>query len=139
MSGHDIIVVGASAGGVALANWYVIYHQICQRRSSSSCTFQLTARVFCPFKPLRTEAPGRPQAEHAQEGEEIARADLRGTTKSAPTGQKTVTSVWGAVPKKTAIDLLSIPCFARQHGYMGDVVGVVLSGTLDDGTAGLAA
>jgi len=34
---------------------------------------------------------------------------------------KTVTSVWGAVPKKTAIDL-SIPCFARQHGYMGDTL-----------------
>jgi len=44
---------------------------------------------------------------------------------------------FGARSQKTAIDLLSIPCFARQHGYMGDIVGVVL--VLDDGTAGLAA
>lgn len=138
MAGHDIIVIGASAGGVEAVS-----------AVARALPADLPAAVFVVvhFPPYaRSLLPeilsraGALPAAHAQDGETIR----HGRIYVAPPGRHLLIEDGvvrlvrgprenGAIP---AVDPL-FRSAARWHGAR--VVGVVLSGNLDDGTAGLVA
>src|SRR5471030_1262436 len=138
MAGHDIIVIGASSGGVEVLTTLV-----------RSLPVDLPAAVFIVLH-VRPDAPsllpsilsrvGRLPAAHAVDGEPIR----TGRIYVAPPGRqlylnKRRVSVEPGPREnmhRPAID----PLFrtAAQH-YGTRVIGVILSGALDDGTAGLQA
>ena len=138
MPGHDIIVIGASSGGVEVLTTIV-----------SRLPADLPAAIFIVLH-VRPDAPsllpailnrvGALPAAHAVDGEAIR----TGRIYVAPPGRqlyldkRRVTVEPGPRENmhRPAID----PLFrtAAQH-YGTRVIGVVLSGALDDGTAGLQA
>lgn len=138
MAGHDIIVIGASAGGVEAVSTVV-----------GGLPADLPAAVFVvvhfpesarSLLPQILERAGALPALHAVDGESIR----PGRVYVAPPGRhllihdSTVRLVRG--PRENGAIPAVDPLFrsaARWHG--GRVVGVVLSGNLDDGTAGLIA
>lgn len=147
MSGHDIIVVGASAGGVELlcqlvrdlpqdipAAIFIVLHV------PAHGTSFLPSILNRSIEKQHKTAITRLQAVHPQDGEVIE----RGKIYVAPSDRHLVIKD-GAVylamgPKENSHRPAIDPLFrtaARAYGQR--VVGVVLSGLLDDGTAGLAA
>jgi two-component system, chemotaxis family, protein-glutamate methylesterase/glutaminase len=138
MPGHDIIVIGASAGGVEAL-----------RELARGLPSNLPAAVFIvlhvpPASPsllpriLNNSGPLR--ARHATNGEAIE----RGRIYVAPPDhhllveRDRVRVVRG--PKENRARPAADPLFrSAAHAYGTRVVGVILSGALDDGTAGLAA
>lgn len=138
MPGHDIIVIGTSAGGVEAL-----------MKLAAALPAELDAAVFVvihipPYStsalPRILDRCGPLPAEHARAGERIQRGRiyiappdrhllLRGHRIELSRGP----SENGTRP---AVD----PLFRSAATYYGPrVIGVVLSGTLDDGTAGLLA
>ncbi|WP_250122784.1 chemotaxis protein CheB [Chroococcidiopsis sp. CCMEE 29] len=145
MPGHDIIVVGASAGGVEVlsqlvrdlpanlpAALFVVLHIPAQSPSVLPSILNRAIRKRQPNSPL--------QALHPKDGEAIA----HGRIYVAPPDQHLLIKD-GHIhlargPKENGLRPAVDPLFrtaARIYGQR--VIGVVLSGTLDDGTAGLAA
>lgn len=138
MPGHDIIVMGASAGGVEA-----------MRAVAADLPADLAAAVFVvvhfpPWSrsvlPQILERAGPLPAAHATDGEAIR----PGRIYVAPPGRHllihdgTVRLVAG--PRENGAIPAVDPLFrsaARWHGSR--VIGVVMSGNLDDGTAGLVA
>jgi len=145
MPGHDIIVVGASAGGVEVltqlvrdlpaslpAAVFVVLHIPAQSPSVLPSILNRAIRKRQPNSPL--------QALHPNDGEAI----VHGRIYVAPPDRHLLIKD-GHIhlargPKENghrpAVDTL-FRTAARIYGQR--VIGVVLSGTLDDGTAGLAA
>jgi len=138
LPGHDIIVVGASAGGVEALT------QLARR-----LPVDLPAAVFVvlhipaqgpSYLPDLLSRAGPLPAAHPEDGEPIK----RGRIYVAPPDNRlliedsSVRVVRGPMEKRyrPAVDPL-FRSAAREHGPR--VVGVVLSGALDDGTAGLLA
>src|SRR5262245_2421962 len=137
MPGHDIIVIGASAGGVEAL-----------QELARGLPSNLPAAVFIVLhipsagpsllpKILNTSGPLR--ARHAVNGESIE----RGRIYVAPPDHHLLVErermrvVRG--PKENRARPAADPLFrSAAHAYGTRVVGVVLSGLLDDGTAGLA-
>jgi two-component system chemotaxis response regulator CheB len=138
MAGHDIIVIGASAGGVEALKQLV-----------TALPADLRAAVFVvihipPFAtsamPAILRRAGHLQAAHAQENQLIE----MGRIYIAPPDHHLLLK-YGYVNlsrgptengSRPAID----PLFrTAARAYDSRVIGVVLSGTLDDGTAGLLA
>jgi two-component system chemotaxis response regulator CheB len=138
MPGHDIVVIGASAGGVEAlttlvsglpsdlpASLFVVLHVPNEGTS-------VLPRILSRKGPLR--------ASHAVDGEEIRQGHIY----VAPTDSHLLIKQ-GYIrltrgPKENGHRPAVDPLFrtaARTYGSR--VVGVVLSGTLDDGTAGLIA
>ncbi len=137
LSGHDIVVIGASAGGVEalgeivaelpgdlVASIFVVLH------IPPSGTSVLPAILM-----RRGELP----ASHAVDGEEIGHGHIY----IAPPDHhlflqsESVRVVRG--PKENGYRPAIDPLFrSAAHSFGPRVVGVVLSGALDDGTAGLA-
>jgi two-component system, chemotaxis family, protein-glutamate methylesterase/glutaminase len=138
MPGHDIIVIGASAGGVEAL-----------QQLTRGLPANIPAAIFIvlhipPASPsllpniLNKSGPLR--ARHAINGETIE----RGKIYIAPPDHHLLVErermrvVRG--PKENRARPAVDPLFrSAAHAYGTRVVGVVLSGTLDDGTAGLAA
>lgn len=145
MIGHDIIVVGASAGGVEVlcqlvrdlppdlpAAIFIVLHISPQGTS-------VLPQILNRSRQKRYKDSSFPAA-HAQDGEEI----VQGRIYVAPPdhhllikeGYVRVTRGPKENSHRPAVDPL-FRTAARIYGWR--VVGVVLSGTLDDGTAGLVA
>jgi two-component system chemotaxis response regulator CheB len=138
MPGHDIIVVGASAGGVEVL-----------RELAGGLPSNLPAAVFIVLHipsagpsllPSILNKSGPLRAHHAINGEAIE----RGRIYVAPPDhhllveRDRVRVVRG--PKENRARPAADPLFrSAAYSYGTRVVGVVLSGALDDGTAGLAA
>ena len=136
MPGHDIIVVGASAGGVEALSQLV-----------TDLPADLPAAVFVvthispygkSFLPDILSRKGALRAAHAQDGEAIA----NGRIYIAPPDYHLLIKrgyirlVKG--PKENSCRPAVDPLFrTAAKAYGRRVIGVILSGTLDDGTAGL--
>jgi two-component system chemotaxis response regulator CheB len=138
MPGHDIIVIGASAGGVEAL-----------RELARGLPSNLPAAVFIVLHvpsagpsllPRILNQSGPLRASHAINGEAIE----RGRIYIAPPDHHLLLER-GRVrvargPKENRARPAADPLFrSAAHAYGTRVVGVVLSGSLDDGTAGLAA
>lgn len=138
MSGHDIIVVGASAGGVEALRGIV-----------AGLPADLPASVFCVIHvapsgphllPAILTAAGRLPAKYAEDKEEI----VSGRIYVAPPDHHMLVR-WGVMgvnrgPRENwhrpAVD----PLFrSAAVAYGPRVIGVILTGNLDDGTRGLSA
>ena len=145
MVGHDIIVVGASAGGV---------DALCQLLGDLSPDLPVAVFVVLHISPEGTSVlpnilnrcrqkryqDGSLRAAHAKDGEAIE----HGRIYVAPPNQHLLLKD-GYIrlargPKENSHRPAVDPLFRTAAQVYGRrVVGVVLSGTLDDGTAGLAA
>lgn len=138
MAEHDVIVVGASSGGVQALT-----------EIASGLQPDLSAAVFVvlhvpPDAPSQLPAilnrAGPLPAAHAVDGEPIR----RGRIYVAPPGLQTYVEK-GRIrvrrgPRENAHRPAIDPLFrTAAHHYGKRVIGVVLSGALDDGAAGLAA
>jgi two-component system chemotaxis response regulator CheB len=138
MAGHDIIVIGASAGGVEAL-----------RELARGLPPDLPAAVFVVLhvppsgqsilpKILSNSGPLR--AHHAINGEaiEYGRIYIAPPDYHMLVERERVRVVRG--PRENRARPAADPLFrSAAHAYGTRVVGVVLSGALDDGTAGLAA
>lgn len=138
MPGHDIIVIGASAGGVETVSTLV-----------RNLPPDLPAAIFVAihFPPHRISAlpqilnrAGTIAATHPQDGEAIQ----PGCIYVAPSDQHLLIEDsrvrLSRGPKENGFRPAIDPLFrTAARAYPGRVIGVILSGTLDDGAAGLAA
>lgn len=136
MPGHDIVVVGASAGGVEAltelfsrippdfpASIFVVLHVPAGSRS-------LLPRILRRFGPLPVV--------HASDGEPIARACIYVAPPDRHLLVKRGHVRLGRGPRENSSRPAVDPLFRTAAlAYGPRVVGVVLTGTLDDGTAGL--
>jgi two-component system chemotaxis response regulator CheB len=137
-SGHDIVVVGASAGGVEALRTIV-----------SELPADLPAAIFVVLHipPIATsvlpailQRAGELEAAHAEDGAEIE----RGRIHIAPPDHHLLIQP-GFIrvnrgPKENGYRPAIDPMFRTAAATYGSrVIGVVLSGVLDDGSAGLAA
>ncbi len=138
MAGHDIIVIGASSGGIESLTEIV-----------SGLPQDLDATLFVVLHvPAHSESllpqiltrAGNMRAEHARDNEPIQ----KGRIYVAPPdfhlllNDGTIRIVRG--PKEANVRPAIDPTFrSAARSYGSRVIGVVLSGALDDGTAGLAA
>lgn len=138
MSGHDIVVVGASAGGVEAART-VVSHLPEDLPAAVLLVLHVPA-VATSVLPSILERAGDLPAVHAEDGMEIG----RGRIYVAPPDHHLFVQPGflrvnrGAKENgyRPAID----PMFrTAAMTYGSRVVGVILSGVLDDGSAGLAA
>src|SRR5262245_19532724 len=138
MAEHDVVVIGASSGGVQALT-----------RIAEALPEDLAAAVFVvlhvpadspSFLPTILNRVGRLPAAHAVDGERIR----RGRIYIAPPGLQTYLEP-GRIrvrrgPKENSHRPAIDPLFrTAAHHYGARVVGVVLSGALDDGSAGLLA
>jgi two-component system, chemotaxis family, protein-glutamate methylesterase/glutaminase len=136
MLGHDIIVVGASAGGVEVLSQLV-----------ASLPENLPAAIFIvihlsgtskSFLPEILNRKGKMHAAHARDGEAIVpgRIYVAQPNYHLLVKRGYIRLVQG--PKENGTRPAIDPLFrTAAKAYDRRVVGVVLSGTLDDGTAGL--
>jgi two-component system, chemotaxis family, protein-glutamate methylesterase/glutaminase len=137
-TGHDIVVVGASAGGVEALRAIV-----------SRLPGDLPAAVFVVLHvpaiatsvlPAILQRAGELPADHAEDGAELE----RGRIYIAPPDHHLLIQPGfmrvNRGPKENGYRPAVDPMFRTAASTYGSrVVGVILSGVLDDGTAGLAA
>ena len=138
MPGHDIVVIGASAGGVEALSELV-------RHLPSGLPAALFVVMHFPAEavsvlPRILERQGSLPVVHPRDGERIAHGHIYVAPPDHHLLVKrgTVRVVRG--PKENRHRPAIDPLFrTAARAYAGRVIGVVLSGTLDDGTAGLSA
>jgi len=138
MPGHDIIVVGASAGGIEALS-QLVHNLPADLPAAIFVTIHFPAHATSVLPRILTRA-GMLSATHAQDQQEIqnghiyvAPPDFHLLVKQ---GHVRLTRGPKENSHRPAID----PLFrTAAQAYGRRVIGVVLSGTLDDGTAGLMA
>jgi two-component system chemotaxis response regulator CheB len=136
MPGHDIIVVGASAGGVEALSQLVA--DLPQELSAAIFVVIHISAHSKSFLPQILSCKGILPAAHAVDGEVIQ----NGRIYIAPPDYHLLVKP-GYVrltkgPKENSFRPAIDPLFrTAAKAYRKRVVGVILSGTLDDGTAGL--
>jgi two-component system chemotaxis response regulator CheB len=138
MAHHDVIVIGASSGGVEALS-----------KVLSSLPAELAAAVFVvlhvnpdapSYLPAILNRAGRLPAAHAVDQEPIR----RGRVYVAPPGMQTYVHRGRIAVRRGPIENLHRPAIdplfrTAAHHYGPRVIAIVLSGALDDGAAGLAA
>lgn len=138
MPGHDIIVVGASAGGVE-ALTALARDLPADLPAAVFLVLHLPTDATSALPQILNRRDGR-RAAHARDGEAIEHGRIYvappDTHLLVKRGCVRVTRGPRENGHRPAVD----PLFrTAAHAYGERVVGVVLSGSLDDGTAGLAA
>ncbi len=137
MASHDIVVIGASAGGVEAISGLVATLPRDLRAAVFVVLHVSRARSVLPEILTRVS---RLPAEHPADGDEIE----YGRIYVAPPDHH-MTVAGGRIriqhgPTENGVRPAIDPLFrSAAHEYGSRVVGVVLTGSLDDGTAGLAA
>jgi len=137
MQGHDIVVIGASAGGVEVLR-EVVAGLPAGLAAAVFVVLHLPERSHSTLPEILARA-GRLPASHARHGEKIQKGHIY----VAPPDHHLMIDGGSVVlsrgphhnRSRPAIDPLFTSA-ARAYGPR--VIGVVLSGTLDDGSAGLA-
>lgn len=138
MAGHDIVVIGGSAGGVEAL-----------KRLCEALPEKLPAAIFVvlhispcsrSFLPEVLSRAGKIPARHAEDGEAIQ----RGRIYVAPPDQHMLLRPGQVILRRGPHENRTRPAIdplfrSAAVNYRSRVIGIVLSGTLDDGTAGLMA
>ncbi|OKH31093.1 chemotaxis protein CheB [Calothrix sp. HK-06] len=137
MLNHDIIVIGASAGGVE-ALTYLVSNLPSDLNASIFIVLHVPSESRSQLPTILNRAKRLP-AHHAKDGEVI----IPGHIYVAPPGYHLLVKS-GHVhlargPKENSHRPAIDPTFrTAARAYDGRVIGVILTGVLDDGTAGLA-
>jgi two-component system chemotaxis response regulator CheB len=138
MAHHDVVVIGASSGGVEALSKVV-----------GSLPENLAAAVFVAlhvnpdapsYLPAILNRAGRLPAAHAVDQEPIR----RGRVYVAPPGMQTYVHRGRIAVRRGPVENLHRPAIdplfrTAAHHYGPRVIGIVLSGALDDGAAGVLA
>ena len=138
MPGHDIIVIGASAGGVEALSQLV-------RQLPADLPAAIFVVLHVPahgtsLLPASSTRNGPLPARHPADGEAIQPGRIYIAPPDSTCCWTAAGSGWSAGPRENGHRPAVDPLFrTAARGYGRRVVGVVLSGSLDDGTAGLAA
>ena len=137
-NGHDIVVIGASAGGIEALKELV-----------AGLPADLPAAVFVVLHlppggtsvlPDILDRAGPLPAEHVRDGVEITRGRIFVAPPDCHIQLNDGTAVAVAGPKENGHRPAIDPLFrSAAHAFGPRAVGVILSGTLDDGTLGLRA
>ncbi|MBX3066662.1 MAG: chemotaxis protein CheB [Anaerolineae bacterium] len=138
MTGHDIIVIGASAGGVEALKLLV-----------SQLPADLPAAIFIVLHipahggsalPTILERAGVLPVEHAKDGHAIQNGHIYVAPPDAHLLVKRGYMVLSHGPKENGHRPAADPLFrSAARAYGERVIGIILSGVLDDGTAGIIA
>lgn len=138
MVGHDIVVIGGSAGGVAAL-----------KRLCSALPGDLAASLFVvlhisptsrSFLPELLSRSGKLPAHHAIDGEKIRRGWIYVPPPDLHMLVRAGHVILRRGPRENRTRPAIDPLFrSAAVTYRSRVIGVVLSGTLDDGAAGLTA
>ena len=136
-TGHDIVVVGASAGGVEALRTLV--SRLPQDLPAAVFVVLHVPAIATSVLPSILERAGDLPAAHAQDGAEIERGRIY---IAPPDHHLMIQPGFMRVrrgPKENGYRPAIDPMFRTAAATYGSrVVGVILSGVLDDGTAGLA-
>jgi two-component system chemotaxis response regulator CheB len=138
MPGHDLVVVGASAGGVEALSTLV--HSLPADLPAALFVVLHMPNGRTSFMAHILARAGKLQAAHAEDGERIVHERIYVAPPDRHLLIKRGHVHLVAGPKENGCRPAVDPLFrtaARAYGRR--VVGVVLSGSLDDGTAGLLA
>ena len=133
MPGHDIIVIGASAGGVDALSKLVR-----ELPSSLPAAIFIVLHVSANSKSLMADILNRVgalKAVQAKDGEVIEHGHIYVAPPNHHLLIKRGSIRVSQGPKENNHRPAVDPFFAQQRVYGRRVVGVILSGTLDDGTA----
>lgn len=138
MNGHDIVVVGASAGGVEALR--TIVARLPPDLPAAVFVVLHVPAIATSVLPAILERAGDLPASHAEDGAEIDRSHVY---IAPPDHHVLIQPGFMRVnrgPKENGYRPAIDPMFRTAAATYGSrVVGVILSGVLDDGTAGLAA
>jgi two-component system chemotaxis response regulator CheB len=137
-TGHDIVVVGASAGGVEALR--TIVARLPPDLPAAVFVVLHVPAIATSVLPAILERAGDLPASHAEDGAEIDRSHIY---IAPPDHHVLIQPGFMRVnrgPKENGYRPAIDPMFRTAAATYGSrVVGVILSGVLDDGTAGLAA
>ena len=137
-TGHDIVVVGASAGGVEALR--AIVSRLPEDLPAAVFVVLHVPAIATSVLPAILERAGDLPSAHAEDGAEIERGRIY---VAPPDHHLLIQPGFMRVnrgPKENGYRPAIDPMFRTAAATYGSrVVGVILSGVLDDGTAGLAA